>query len=139
MSLEEKRAWIYAVIAVVVPAVYFTSVLTQLPGTDATRIAYVRPLLTAVGVAIVLNIIAHMVAAMLSPKDVGPKDEREKQIDRLGEYVGFFVMSIASVLPLVLAMIEAPHFWIANTLYLAFVLAALTSSIVKIVAHRRGF
>jgi uncharacterized membrane protein YidH (DUF202 family) len=138
MSLEEKRAWIYTVVAVVVPAVYFAMILSQVPGADVTRIAYVRPLLTAVGVSIVLNVAATIVASILARDDIAPKDERERQIDRHGEYVGFYVMSVASVVPLVLAMAEAPHFWIANALYLAFVLAALTSSIVKIVAYRRG-
>lgn len=139
MSLEEKRAWIYAVVAFVVPVVYFVAILTQVPGRDVAQIAYVLPMLVAVVAAIVLNIVAHIVATMLAPRDVAPKDERERQIDRLGEYVGFYVMSVAALVPLVLAMVEAEHFWIANTLYLAFVLAAFTSSIVKIVAYRRGF
>jgi hypothetical protein len=47
-------------------------------------------------------------------------------------------MSIAAIVPLALAMAEVAHFWIANALYLAFVLAALASSIVKIVSYRRG-
>jgi hypothetical protein len=48
-------------------------------------------------------------------------------------------MSIAAIVPLALAMAEVEHFWIAHALYLAFVLAALTSAAVKIVAYRRGW
>ena len=39
---------------------------------------------------------------------------------------------------LVLAMIEGDGFWIANTVYLCFVLSAILSSITKLVAYRRG-
>ena len=35
-------------------------------------------------------------------------------------------------------MAKVEQFWIANALYLAFVLAALASAVVKIVAYRRG-
>jgi len=139
MSFEEKRAWIYAVITVGVSVVYFVTVLGQVPGTDVAQIAYVWPMLTAIGVAVALNVAAIIVAAIASPKDVDKSDERDKQINRFGEYVGFYVMSIGAVIPLGLAMAEAEHFWIANSLYLAFVLAAFASTIVKIVAYRRGF
>ena len=94
MSSEEKRTWIYVVVAVGIAAVYFATVVSKVPGTDVATIAYVRPMITAIVVAIV---------------------------------------------PLDLAMAEIEQFWIANALYLAFVLAALASSIVKIVAYRRGF
>jgi hypothetical protein len=138
MSSEEKRSWIYAVVAAGVSAVYFVIILGKVPGTDVATIAYVRPMLTAIGVAIGLSIVAGIAAAVVSPKEAGRTDERDRQIHRLGEYVGFYVMSLAAIVPLVLAMAQVAHFWIANTLYLAFVLAALASSIVKIVSYRRG-
>ncbi|MEV4580478.1 hypothetical protein AB0K16_45355 [Nonomuraea jabiensis] len=139
MSSEEKRSWIYVVVAVGVSAVYFVTVLSKVPGADVARIAYVRPMLTAIGAGIGLGIVASIAASIASPKEAGRTDERDRQIHRLGEYVGFYVMSIASIVPLALAMAEVAHFWIANALYLAFVLATLTSSIVKIVLYRRGF
>jgi hypothetical protein len=138
MSSEEKRSWIYAVVVAGVSVVYFVTVLSKVPGADVARIAYVRPMLTAIGAAIVLSIVASIAAAIASPREADRTDERDRQIHRLGEYVGFHVMSIAAISPLVLAMAEVAHFWIANALYLAFVLAALASSIVKIVSYRRG-
>jgi hypothetical protein len=139
MSSEEKRAWIYVVVAASVSAVYFGTVLAKVPGTDVATIAYVWPMITAVGVGIGLSIVAGIVVAVASPREAGRSDERDRQIHRLGEYVGFYVMSVAAVVPLGLAMAEAAHFWIANSLYLAFVLAALASAIVKVVSYRRGF
>ena len=36
-------------------------------------------------------------------------------------------------------MAEVGHFWIANAVYLCFVLSAVLGSVAKIVAYRRGF
>ena len=43
------------------------------------------------------------------------------------------------IVPFGLALAEAPHFWIANTMYLVFVLAAICGAAVKLVLYRRGF
>lgn len=140
MSFEEKRSWIYAAIAVVVPLVYALEMLRRLGDTDASEVAYIRPLITAIVAAMVLNLLANMVAGMFSRReDVDRKDERDRQIHRIGEFVGFHVMSLAAIVPLVLAMAEVDYFWIASALYFAFCLAALGSAIAKIVAYRRGF
>lgn len=139
MSSEEKRTWISALVGVVVPVVYLAIILSKVPGTDVARIAYVVPMLTAIGVGIGAGIVLGIVAAVVSPRDAGKTDERDREINRRGEYVGFYVMSIAAIVPLGLAMAEVAHFWIAHALYLAFVLAALASAAVKIVAYRRGW
>ncbi|WP_127502041.1 hypothetical protein [Actinoplanes solisilvae] len=139
MSSEEKRAWTYAVVGVVIPVVYLVIVLSKIQETDVANIAYVGPMLTAIGVGIAAGIILGIAAAMASPRDAGRTDERDREINRRGEHVGFYVMSIAAIVPLVLTMAKAEHFWIAHTLYLAFVLAALASAGVKIVAYRRGW
>ncbi|MFC6021300.1 hypothetical protein ACFP2T_34635 [Plantactinospora solaniradicis] len=139
MSSEEKQSWIYALVAVVVPLVYFATVLSKVPGTDVATIGYVWPMFTAIGVGIGANIVLNITAAIISPREAGRTDERDRQINRRGEHVGFYVMSVAAIVPLGLAMARIDQFWIANALYLAFVLAALTSSVVKIVAYRRGF
>ncbi|KXK59090.1 hypothetical protein AWW66_26150 [Micromonospora rosaria] len=140
MSSEEKRSWVYLVVGVGVAAVYLVTVLSKLPGADVTRIAYVRPMLVAIGAGIGLGIVASIAAAIASPRgEAGRTDERDRQIHRRGEYVGFYVMSVAATVPLALAMAEAAHFWIANALYLAFVLAMVASSTTKIVSYRRGF
>jgi hypothetical protein len=139
MSSEEKHSWIYVVVGVLVPLVYFATVLSEVPGTDVATIGYVRPMLTAIGVGIGASIVLSIVAAIISPREAGKTDVRDKEINRRGEYVGFYVMSVAAIVPLGLTMAKAEHFWIANALYLAFVLAALASAVVKIVAYRRGF
>lgn len=139
MSFEEKSTWIYLGVAVAVAGLYFAIVLGQLPQTAAGEIAYQVPLLVAIGGSIVLTIAAHIVAAMAAPDDAGKRDQRDKDINRYGEYIGGVVASVGVVVPLILAMTEVEHFWIANTIYLALVVSAIVGSIVKIVAYRRGF
>lgn len=138
MSFEEKGVWIYAFIAVVLPAVYFAAVLGQLRHTAAAAIEYQAPLIAAIGGAIVLSIAAHIVVAMASPDDAGKRDQRDKDINRFGEYVGGIVLGVAAIVPFVLTLVEVDHFWIANTIYLAFIMSAVSGSVVKIVAYRRG-
>jgi hypothetical protein len=139
MSFEERGTWIYAVIALVLPVIYFATILGQLPTTAVTEIDYQRPLLTAIGAAIVLAILGTIVSAMVSPKEAGKSDQRDKDINRLGEYVGGTVLAVGMIVPFGLAMAEVAHFWIANAIYLVFVLGALVGTTVKLVAYRRGF
>lgn len=139
MSFEEKSTWIYLVVVLVVPGIYFANVLGQVQDTPVTEIAYVRPMITAIVIAILASILAHIVVAIASPRDSDKRDERDKSINRLGEYVGGIVLAVGAVGVLALTMAEFEHFWIANALYAAFILQGLTSTTVKIVAYRRGF
>ncbi|MET8338220.1 hypothetical protein ABZV14_35130 [Streptosporangium canum] len=139
MSFEEKRAWIYAVVAAGVSLVYFATVLGQVRAAEVTEIAYVRPMLTAIGVALAVNVVAHIVAGIASPGEADRKDERDADIHRHGRRAGYYVLAAGGVVALGLTLAEYANFWIANALYLAFVLDALASSITKIVAYRRGF
>jgi hypothetical protein len=66
------------------------------------------------------------------------KDQRDKDIDRHGEYVAGGTLGVAMLVPFGLTLATAEHFWIANAMYLAFVLSALVGAIVKIIAYRRG-
>ena len=139
MSFEEKSTWIYALIVVALAAIYFAAVVGQLPRTAASDIDYQVPLLAAIGASIVLTVAAHVAIAIAAPEDAGKRDQRDKDINRYGEYVGGIVLSVAAVVPLILALVEVDYFWIANTIYLALIVSATVGSIVKIVAYRRGF
>ncbi len=139
MSFEEKSTWIYAVLAIAIPAVYFATIVGQVQNTAVTEIAYQGPLLAAIGAAIVIAIVANIVVAISSPKDAGKADQRDKDINRLGEYAGGIVLSVCVLVPFGLAMAEADYFWIANAIYLAFIASAISATAVKLVAYRRGF
>lgn len=139
MSFGEKSTWIFAVIVVVVPGAYFVSMASQLQHSAVTEIAYQSPLLTAIGIAIAVAIVAHIAVVIASPREADKSDERDADINRYGEYVGSFVLWPGALLALGLALAEFEYFWIANAIFLTFVLSGLISSAVKIVAYRTGF
>lgn len=150
MPFEEKATWVSAVIGLLVPVVYFATVLPQLVDTPAADIAYQKPLIIAVVASIILIIVGTIAMAIAtavgaeitgsgSVNDIERTDERDVSIRRRGDVVAYYVASIGAVGALILTMLEYDYFWIANTLYLSFVVAGFVAGIVKLRAYRRGF
>jgi hypothetical protein len=140
MSSEEKRSWITVVVTVVAYAAYVNLVLGRAAHTPLAAVPYAATLLWTIGAAIVANVALVAIVALASPKDeCDKKDERDREIYRLGEHVGQSFVVIGAVAALGMAMARVDYFWIANAVYLAFVLSAILGSVAKIVAYRRGF
>ena len=137
MSFAEKNLWIYGVLAVVIPAVYAAIVFGQLGQKPVGEVEYVIPLIAAIGTAIVVAIVASIAIAIASPKNAS-SDERDASISRTGEVVGYYVLSAGVLGALALVMTDAQSFWVAQAIYGAFVVSAILSTIVKIVAYRRA-
>jgi uncharacterized membrane protein (GlpM family) len=139
MSFEEKSAWVMGMVAAGSYAVYLATVLGVAGAMPLADVPYVAPLLWTVGASIAVSIALHIVMGISAPKEAGKKDQRDKEIYRFGEYIGQSFVVIGGVSALLMAMAELDHFWIANVIYLAFVLSAILGSVAKIVAYRRGF
>lgn len=141
MAYEEKRAWIMLVVAVLGYGGYLVAVLARAGDVPLAETPYAAALLWSVGAAIVagivLGIVLGIVAGIASPKG-RRTDERDREIGRFGEYVGQSFVVIGSLSALLLAILEVGYFWIANVVYLCFVLSAILGSTAKIVAYRRG-
>ena len=147
MSSEERGQWVYLVAIVVTYGAYVVIVLGQ-PGQAAlTDIDYVPLMLGAIGIGIVLAIVGRIVveiaggiAAEMAGHDASHEaDVRDRDIGRFGEYFAGTVLGVGMVVPFVLTLAEFDYFWIANAMYLAFVVAAVVGAAVKLVAYRRGF
>ncbi|NEA58762.1 hypothetical protein G3I60_32550 [Streptomyces sp. SID13666] len=139
MSYDEKNAWVYALVAIGGYAGYLVVILGRAQGVPLTSVAYVMPMILAISAATAASIVGHIVIAAARPKEAGRTDQRDKEIHRHGEYVGGMVLAVSVIVPLGLAMAEIDYFWIANAIYLAFVLSALCGTAVKLVTYRRGF
>jgi len=138
-SYEEKGTWIYLAVAVAGYSFYLSLVLPEfLGGTPVDEIDYVPVMLWTIGGAIVASIVARIVIEIIVPSESYKSDIRDKEIDRLGERVGSSFVVIGALGALVLAMFEAETFWIANVIYLCFVLSAILSSVTKLIVYRRG-
>jgi hypothetical protein len=139
MSFEEKSAWIMGAVAVVSYGVYVALILGAAGTMPLAQVSYAAPLLWTIGASIAASIAAHAVIGIFRPRDAGKKDQRDREIYRFGEYIGQSFVVIGGVAALLMAMAEWDHFWIANVIYLTFVLSAILGSVAKIVAYRRGF
>lgn len=139
MSSEEKRAWIMLVVSIVAYATYVAIILGRAQGAPLAEVPYVATMLWTIGAAIVTAIVLNIVVAIISPKNADKKDQRDREINRLGEYIGQSFVVIGGVAALLLAMAELGYFWIANVVYLAFVLSSVVGSTAKVIAYRKGF
>lgn len=139
MSFEEKSAWIMGAVAAGSYAVYLAIVLGLAGTMSLADIPYIAPLLWTIGASIGVSIALHALTGIFSPREVGKKDQRDREIYRFGEYIGQSFVVVGGVAALLMAMAETDHFWIANVIYLTFVLSAILGSVAKIVAYRRGF
>lgn len=138
MTFQEKSTWVTAVSLIVANVWYFTAIGGQIATTRAADIAYQRPLIVLVGVSVVMVVIGTTLAALLNPAASYVNDERDKSINRLGEYVGGYMLGAGAMVALVLAMLELDHFWIAHAIMAALVLSELVTVTTKLVAYRRG-
>ncbi|MEQ4718719.1 hypothetical protein [Nonomuraea sp. B19D2] len=138
MAPEEKRAWIMAVVSACGYGTYVAIILGRAGTVAITEVPYAATLLWIIGGAIVATIVLHIAVSMASPGDIGKKDQRDREIHRYGEYAGQWCLVLGGLAALGMAMAEVDHFWIANVIYLAFVLSSVLGSVLKIVAYRRG-
>jgi hypothetical protein len=138
MPAEERTAWIMLVVSIIAYAAYLVAVLGHAGTTPLAEVPYIPAMLWTIGGAIGASIALNILAGILSPRNAGKKDQRDREIYRFGESMGQSFVVIGAVGAMVLAMAQLPYFWIANTIYLAFVLSAVLSSIAKLVAYRKG-
>ncbi len=139
MSYEEKGTLVYLVVSALTYLGYVVVVLGRAGDGPVAEVAYVSPMLWAIGIAVGLAVVGRVVLEVVKPSESHRADARDRDINRFGEHVAGVVLGVGMVLPLVLAVVEAPHFWIANAIYAVFCAWAVFGAAVKLVAYRRGF
>ena len=132
MEFRERRAWIMGVVAAV-------GYLTYVAIVAATEISYRPALLWTIGGGVVTTIVVDVATSVRYPADERRMDQRDREIDRFGDHIGNSLVVIGACAAIVLALLEWSYFWIANVIYLAFVLSAVLGSMARIAAYRKGF
>lgn len=127
------------VVSAIAYAIYLSIVLGQAGSIPLMEVPYAPTLLWSIGGAIAASIVMHTAVGTFSPKGAAKKDQRDRDIYRLGEYTGQSLVVMGGVAALLMAMAEWDHFWIANVIYLGFVLSAILGSVAKIGLYRFGF
>ena len=138
MSYEEKRTWIYLVASAGAYVVYLAIVLDRATRTPLTQVPYVSVLLWTTVASIVTSIVGGMAVETARPSDSRRKDVRDKEIARFGEHTGRWFVIAGAAAAFGMAIARWDYFWIANVVYLGFVLWAVVGSVVRLVAYRRG-
>ncbi|MER5338666.1 hypothetical protein [Micromonospora sp. NPDC002717] len=138
MTHEEKRAWIRLVVAVLGYSAYVALIVSRADGRSLPDVPYASALLWTVGAAIVASIVAEIGMAVLNPGAPRVKDVRDREIGRLGDHVGQSFVVVGAVAAMLMAMADWDRFWIANVIYLCFVLSAILGGITKVIVYRRS-
>ena len=139
MAHQEKRAWIMLVVSVAAYAVYAATVLNRAGGQPLPHVHYAETLLWTVGASILASIVAEIALGVVNPRASRLKDDRDRQIGHLGDYVGSSFVIIGAVAAMLMAMAGWDRFWIANVVYLCFFLSAIVGAVTKIIAYRKTF
>ena len=138
MSYEEKGVWVYLVTSVGAYVVYLVIVLGRLQTTSAAEVSYAPVLLwTTLGSAVAATV-GRTLVETARPSDSHKRDVRDKEIYRFGEYASRWFVIGGAAAAFFMAVAKVDYFWIANVIYLGFVLWAVVGSAVKLVAYRRG-
>ena len=138
MSFDEKGIWAFIGIGLATFTGYALVILSRADGGPLTDVNYAPIMLWAIGIAVLASILATIAVAIAKPSEADKRDVRDKEINRFGEYVGGSALGFGMILPLALAMLEADHFWIANSIYLIALVSTLIGGVVKLVAYRLG-
>jgi hypothetical protein len=139
VSFQEKSTWVMLLLVTLVYGTYFVVVMGDVAAMPEVReIAYRGMMLATVVILTVLAAGTHIVLAIASPREADKTDERDREVNRFGEYVGGFVLVVGVLIGLGLAMFEIDHFWIANALLAGLVLSEVVAGLTKVVLYRRG-
>ena len=138
MSYEEKGTWVYLVTSAAAYMVYLVVVLGRLASTPVAEVSYVPILLGTCLASMVAAAVGRTLVETARPSDSRQRDVRDKEIYRFGEYTSRWFVIGAAAAAFFMALAKVDYFWIANVIYLGFVLWAVVGSAVKLVAYRRG-
>lgn len=139
MTFLEKSNWVVLVVAVPTLLVYAALVVPQVLSRPIAEVSWVQPMILAIVAFVVANVLGNVVAAASNPAEADKNDERDREIDHVGERVGNWLIIAGSIAALVLAMTGADHFWIANAIFLGGLTGSLLSSVSKIAAYHGPF
>ena len=138
MSYEEKRTWAYLVASAGAYAAYLAIILGRVLRTPVAEVPYVSALLWTTGASMVASMVGRTLVETARPSDSHRSDVRDKEIYRFGEYVSRWFVIAGAAAAFGMAIAKWDYFWIANVIYLGFVLWAVVGSVVKLIAYRRG-
>ncbi|MBD8022708.1 hypothetical protein [Microbacterium gallinarum] len=142
MVYEERNVWAGLIVSIIGMAIYTVIVLQQAASRPVTEIDWVPIMLWTIGLSIVATIVLSILWGILAgigdPDGVGKSDQRDRDISHMSTRVGQAFLVIAGLGVIIECAFRLDWFWIANTMYYGFALAAIVGGIASVVAYRRG-
>jgi hypothetical protein len=138
MSYEEKGVWAYLISSAGAYIAYLVIVVPRLFHTPAAQVSYFLPLMLTTIASVVVATAIRSGLELARPSDSNKADVRDKEIARFGEHASRWCVVGGSTAGLFMAFRHWNYFWIANVIYLGFVLWAVVGSVLRLVAYRRG-
>jgi hypothetical protein len=143
MTFGQRNAWVAAFVTPVAAVVHLAVVLPHLRDQPASEISWAGPMLWTIGATLLAtiagSILLSIVAAVVHRDVESEGDVRDRQIDHHGDRLAQAVTAFGAAGVLVLAMLEADHFWIGNALFLFGSIGATWGAIAKIRAYHGAF
>ena len=138
MSYEEKGVWVYLVSSAGAYLVYLVIIIGRLQDTPVAEVPYAWVLLWTTVASVVASTVGRTLVETASPSESRRRDVRDKEIYRFGEYAGRWFIVGGAAAAFFMAVAKWDYFWIANVIYLGFVLWAVAGSAARLAAYRRG-
>lgn len=142
MGYGERNVWAGLIVGIIVVSGYIVYLLVEAARTPVGEIAWQWPMIWCIvaGIAgtIVVSILWGILAGMRDRDEEHRLDQRDTDIERMGNRVGQAFVAIGGIAAIVLSMLQAHWFWIGNTLFFAFFLSALVGGVAQVIAYRRG-
>jgi hypothetical protein len=141
MSFREKSAWIMLIMLVLMTVLWAMHFPWWRPFTlapDPDPIVFHALILATVSFVVIV-VIAHIVVAVLAPRDANARaDERERLIALKATRIGAYSYAALSLSSIVLIHLGANEIGLAYFLLYSFAIAEVVNYAARIVYHRRG-
>ncbi|WP_345638356.1 hypothetical protein [Rugosimonospora acidiphila] len=138
MSYEEKGVWTQLLSFACAYIAYLAVVVPRLVHTSVAHVSYVAPLVVTTVASILIATVVRSALEVARPSDSSKADVRDRDIARFGEHASRWCVIGGATAGIIGALDHWAYFWIANVIWLGFVLSAVVDSVIRLVAYRRG-
>lgn len=139
MTFIEKSTLATTLALVVVFGAYFALVLGPVAASPDRQGAFTGLLVQATVALTILAVVSQIVLAVLFRTQASTgQDERDRYIALRSERLSGYMLAVGMFAGVVLAMLDAAAFWIAQALLAAWVIAEVAKGTSKLILYRRG-
>jgi hypothetical protein len=138
MAYEEKGVWTQLFSSAGAYIAYLAIVVPRLFHTPAAHVSYLLPLLVTTLASVFIATVVRSALEVARPSDSSKADVRDRDIARFGEHASRWCVVGGAAAGFGMALGHWDYFWIANVIYLGFVLWAVVGSVLRLVAYHQG-